>query len=463
MSYDLVVIGSGPGGYIGAIRAAQLGMKVAVVERYSTLGGTCLNVGCIPSKAMLHSSEFFHQAKADLKHHGIEISEVKLDLKKMLERKDKVVGELTAGVAYLFKKNKITSISGHATFVSNDTIEVLHDGETSKVQAKNFLIATGSKPSSIPNVVIDKDRVVSSTEALRFKKVPKELVVIGAGVIGLELGSVWSRLGANVTVLEYLPNVLGNMDKELTKAAERSFKKQGITFKTGVKVTGTSVSGDIVTVTYEAKGKNEEIRADRVLVATGRKPYTHNLGLEAAGITLTDRGFIPVNDHFETSTKGIYAIGDVIGGAMLAHKAEEEAIACIERLNGIAGHVNYDAIPAIVYTWPEVASVGKTEEELKAAGIEYKVGKFSFAANGRAKALGNTEGFAKLLADAKTDRILGGHIIGPHAGDLITEVAITIEFGGSAEDLARSSHAHPTLSEVVKEAALGVDGRILNS
>lgn len=460
--YDLVVIGSGPGGYIGAIRAAQLGMKVACVERYPTYGGTCLNVGCIPSKALLHSSEYFHQTLHNLEVHGIDVGDVKLNLEKMLGRKDSIVSELTNGIAYLLKKNKIDGVTGHATILAPGKVEVDHDGKKTILETKNILIATGSKPSSIPNVTIDKNRIVSSTGALKFPEVPKELIVIGAGVIGLELGSVWSRLGANVTVLEYLPNILGNMDGELVKTAQRVFKKQGLNFKTGVKVTGAKVEGDQVTVTFEAKGKEQSLRADRVLVATGRVPYTHNLGLENVGVKTDKRGFIEVDKEFKAAD-GIYAIGDVIGGAMLAHKAEEEAVVCVEHLTGMKSHINYNAIPSIVYTWPEVASVGKTEEELKAAGIEYKQGKFNFSANGRAKALGCTEGFCKILADAKNDAILGAHIIGPAAGDLIAEVAVAIEFGGSSEDIARSSHAHPTLAEVVKEAALGVDDRILNS
>jgi dihydrolipoamide dehydrogenase len=460
--YDLVIIGSGPGGYIGAIRAAQLGMKVACIEKYDSLGGTCLNVGCIPSKALLQSSENYAEALHGLADHGVEIDGVKLNLDKMLERKDSVVKGLTDGIAYLFKKNEVDRILGHGAIKSATEVVVEHDGETKTLETKKILIATGSKPASIPGVEIDKDRVVDSTGALAFPEVPETFVVIGGGYIGLELGSVWQRLGADVTVLEYLPKILGPMDDEISKQAQRILKKQGLKFELGVKVTGTSVDGDKVTVTYEDGDETKEIVADRVLVSTGRKPYTHNLGLEDVGVKVSDRGFIEVDKDFKTNVDGIYAIGDVIGGAMLAHKAEEEAVVCVERMNGIGAHINYDAIPGIVYTWPEIASVGKTEQELKDAGIEFKKGKFPFSANSRARAIADTDGFVKIIADAKTDRILGAHIIGPSAGDLIAELAVAIEFGGASEDIARSSHAHPTLAEAVKEAALAVEGRTLN-
>lgn len=460
--YDLVVIGSGPGGYIAAIRAAQLGMNVACVEKYDTLGGTCLNVGCIPSKALLQSSENYAEALHGFEEHGIDVEGVKLNLGKMMGRKESVVTQLTDGVAYLFKKNEIERITGHATIKSATEVSVEHDGETQTLETEKILIATGSKPASIPGVEIDKDRVVDSTGAIAFEEVPEKFVVIGAGYIGLELGSVWARLGSEVTVLEYLPKVLGPMDDEISKQAARIFKKQGLTLELNVKVTGTEVDGDKVTVTYEDGDETKEIVADRVLVATGRKPYTENLGLENVDLEMTDRGFIEVDSDFRTNVDGIYAIGDVIGGMMLAHKAEEEGVVCVERMNGIGAHINYNAIPGIVYTWPEIASVGKTEQELEDEGVEFKKGKFPFSANSRAKAIAETDGFVKILADAKTDRILGAHIIGAQAGDLIAELAVAIEFGGSAEDIARSSHAHPTLAEAVKEAALAVDGRTLN-
>ncbi len=461
--YDLVVIGSGPGGYIASVRAGQLGMKVACVEKYSTYGGTCLNVGCIPSKAMLESSEKYAEALHSLTQHGVEVGDVKLNLDTMLERKRSVVGQLTTGIGYLFKKNKVDGIQGFGTITGKNQVTVkLPDGNTQVLETKRILIATGSRPSSIPGVTIDKDRIVDSTGALEFTQVPEHLIVIGAGVIGLELGSVWKRLGAKVTVLEYQPRIFGNSDSEVAKEALRTFKKQGIEFLLDVKVTGTSVNGDVATVSYEEKGEAKTISGDRVLVAVGRRPYTDNLGLENVGLETDKRGFIHVNSHFETSVPGIFALGDVIPGPMLAHKAEEEGVVCVERMNGIAAHINYDAIPDVVYTEPEVASVGKTEDFLKENNIAYKKGKFPFSANGRAKALAHTEGFVKILADATTDRILGAQIIGPRAGDLIAELGIAIEMGASSEDIARSSHAHPTLAEVIKEAALSVTGSPLN-
>lgn len=461
--YDLIVIGSGPGGYIAAIRAAQLGMKVACVERYPTFGGTCLNVGCIPSKAMLVSSEHYEEARHGFEAHGIEVDSVKLNLDKMLERKNSVVRQLTDGVAYLFKKNKIEGIQGHATITGKNTVNVELNGETKSIEGKRILLATGSKPSTLPGVNFDKEYIVDSTAALEFAEVPKHLVIIGAGVIGLEMGSVWRRLGAEVTVIEYLPKILGYSDNELAKEALKIFKKQGMKFILQAKVTGATAADGGVTVEYEDKnGDAQSIDASRLLVAVGRKPYTHNLGLESVGIELNRRGQIEVNHDFQTSADTIYAIGDVIPGPMLAHKAEEEGVVCVERMHGIGAHINYDAIPDVVYTEPEIASVGKTEEQLKEAGIEFKKGKFPFVANGRAKALNSTQGFTKILADAKTDRILGAQIIGPRAGDLIAELTVAVEFGASAEDLARTSHAHPTLAEVIKEAALAVDGRTLN-
>lgn len=463
--YDLVVIGSGPGGYIAAVRAGQLGMKVACVEKYDTYGGTCLNVGCIPSKAMLESSEKYEEATHALAQHGVDVSGVALNLDKMLERKLGVVKQLTDGIKFLFKKYKVDGITGFGTIVDKTHVKVTAaDGTEQVLETKRILIATGSKPSAIPGVVIDKDRIVDSTGALAFAEVPKHLIVIGAGVIGMELGSVWRRLGAKVTVLEYLPKILGVTDGEVAKEAKRLFVKQGFEFQLEVKVTGASVDGDVVTVTYEDKaGTTHAIEADRVLLAVGRRPYTTGLGLENIGLETDKRGFIQVDKNFETSVKGIYAIGDVIPGPMLAHKAEEEGVVCVERMNGIGAHINYDAIPDVVYTEPEVAGVGKTEDQLKALGIPYKKGKFTFMANGRAKALAHTDGFVKILAHEKTDRILGAQIIGPRAGELIAELAVAIEFGASAEDIGRSSHAHPTLAEVVKEAALAVNGPPLNS
>ena len=461
--YDLVIIGSGPGGYIAAVRAGQLGMKVACIEKYSTYGGTCLNVGCIPSKALLESSEKFEEAHHALEQHGVKVSDIQLDLSAMLERKNQIVGQLTGGIEYLFKKYKVDGIQGFGSITGKNQVTVKkEDGTEEVLETEKILIATGSKPSSIPGVTIDKDRVVDSTGALKFEEVPKHLIVIGAGVIGLELGSVWRRLGAKVTVLEYMPKILGNSDAEVAKEAKKIFSKQGVEFLLDVKVTGTKVDGETVTVTYEEKGESKSIQGDRVLVSVGRRPYTDGLGLSNIGLETDKRGVIHVDKNFETSVKGVYAIGDVIPGPMLAHKAEEEGVVCVERMNGIGAHINYDAIPDVVYTEPEIASVGKTEEALKEAGIAYKKGKFPFMANGRAKALASTQGFVKILADEKTDRLLGAQIIGPRAGDLIAELAVAMEFGASSEDIGRSSHAHPTLAEVIKEAALSVTGSPLN-
>ena len=463
--YDLVVIGSGPGGYVAAIRAAQLGMKVACVERFAAYGGTCLNVGCIPSKALLDSSERYATIQHDLGPHGIEVGEVKLDITKMQERRKSVVKEGTQGIAYLFKKNKIDGVQGHGTIVSPTRVDVkADDGSTTSLETKRILIATGSKPSSLPGITYDDTHIVDSTWALEFDEVPERFLVIGAGYIGLEMGSVWARLGSKVTVLEYLPTILGPMDDELSKEAHKVFKKQGIEFTLNVRVTGAEVKDGEVHVTYEPRdgGEAQTVVGDRLLVAAGRKPYTDGLGLDNIGLETDKRGFIEVDEHFETRVEGVYAIGDVIGGAMLAHKAEEEGVVCVERMADVAGHINYNAIPGIVYTHPEIASVGKTEEELTEAGVPFKKGKFPFMANGRARAMGEKTGFAKILAHAETDRILGAHIIGAHAGDLIAELAVAIEFGAASEDIARSSHAHPTLAEAVKEAALAVEGRTLN-
>ncbi len=463
--YDLVVIGSGPGGYIASIRAAQLGMKVACVERYPTFGGTCLNVGCIPSKALLDSSERYVEARDHLGDHGISVGDVTFDVEKMQARKRQVVKSGTQGIEYLFKKNDIDGIQGWGTIVDTETVRVSDDDgeETQVLKTKKILIATGSKPISLPGIELDKENIVDSTWALEFEEVPEHLVVIGAGVIGLELGSVWNRLGAKVTVLEYLPEIFGGrMDSQVAKLATRILKKQGLDFVMEAQVTGAAVSDGKVTTTYKHDGEEKSIESDKLLVGVGRRPFTDNLGLENIGLETNDRGFIEVDEHYKTSIDGVYAIGDVIPGPMLAHLAEHEGVVCVERMNGVAGHVNYDAVPDVVYTHPEIASVGKTEAELKEAGIDYKVGKFPYKANGRARAIGETEGFAKILADAKTDRILGAHIIGAQAGDLIAELGVATEFHGSAEDIARSSHAHPTLAEIVKEAALDVDDRMLN-
>ena len=461
-SHDLVILGAGPGGYVGAIRAAQLGMNVACVEEEPALGGTCLRVGCIPSKALLESSERYHEAKTALAAHGVKVEGVALDLPVMLKRKDQIVTDLTRGVEMLFKKNKVTRYAGHGRIAGPGRVVVTGaDGAVvAELAAKHVMIATGSKPAPLKGVPFDGDRIGGSTEALAYAEVPKHLVVIGAGYIGLELGSVWLRLGAKVTVLEYLDRILPGMDTELATEAKRIFERQGMTFLLGRRVTGARVEKKEVVV--ESEGA-DPIRCDRLLVAVGRLPNTDNLGLETVGIKSDERGRIPVDAHYATSAAGIYAIGDVIGGAMLAHKAEEEGIACVERVATGYGHVNYDAIPGIVYTHPEIASVGRTEDELQKSGVAYKKGVFFFRANGRAKALGDTEGRVKILADERTDRILGVHILGPRAGDLIAEAAVAIEFGASAEDLARACHAHPTLAEAVKEAALAAGGRVIHS
>lgn len=463
-SYDLIVIGAGPGGYVAAIRAAQLGMRVACIDENAKLGGTCLRVGCIPSKAMLESSERYYEArKGALAQHGIALGEVKLDLAALLARKDKVVDQLTSGVAYLFKKNKVTPVHGRGRLAGAGRVEVTAaDGTTQALSAERVLIATGSVPASIPGVTLDGDRVGTSTEALSYPQVPEHLVVIGAGYIGLEMGSVWARLGARVTVLEYMSEFLPAVDAEIARLAKRAFTKQGLKIQLGVRVTGAQVQGEQVTVTYEEEGQSQSIDGDRVLVATGRRPNTEGLGAQQLGVAMDGRGFITVDAHYQTSVPGVFAIGDVIPGPMLAHKAEEEGVAAVERMAGLPGHVNYDAIPGIIYTHPEVAGVGKTEQALKAEGVPYNKGTFPFSANGRAKAMADTEGMVKILAHAQTDRILGFHVIGPHASDLAAEGAVAVEFSASAEDLARSVHAHPTLSEVVKEAALAVGGRVIH-
>ncbi|MCH9649213.1 MAG: dihydrolipoyl dehydrogenase [Deltaproteobacteria bacterium] len=457
--HDLVVIGAGPGGYVAAIRAAQLGLDTACIEKASALGGTCLRVGCIPSKALLEASHKYQEAVTGLKKYGVLVGEVSLDLARMMKHKDKTVTTLTRGVAGLFKKNGITGYKGLGRLAGPGVVEV--DGDTPmRLKAKHILIATGSEVTSLPGIELDGDRIGTSTEALSYPEVPQHLVMIGAGVIGLELGSVWRRLGARVTVLEYQDRILPGMDAETAKLAQRMLKKQGLEFHLGARVTGARVEGDSCVV--EAEGL-EPIQCDLVLVAVGRKPNTEGLALEAVGLETDSRGRIAVDEHYATAVPGIYAIGDVIAGPMLAHKAEEEGIACVERIVTGYGHVNYDAIPSVVYTHPEIASVGKTEEELKEAGVAYNKGVFPFIANGRAKAVGETEGQAKILADATTDRVLGVHVIGAHAGDLIAEAAVAIEFGASSEDIARSSHAHPTLAEALKEAAFAVDDRAIHS
>lgn len=462
--YDLVVIGSGPGGYVAAIRAAQLGFKTAIVEKDATMGGTCLNVGCIPSKALLESSSLYEETKKSYARHGILVKELALDLATMLKRKDVVVRQGTSGIATLMKLNDIDVLKGFGKVEKAGVVSVTDDAGSKKTHdTKRILIATGSTPTTLPGMELDGDRVVTSTEALNFSEVPKKLVLIGAGVIGLELGSVWRRLGAEVTVLEYLDRIMPGMDEELAKEAQRLFTRQGMKFVLGARVTSAKKQGDKATVVYTNKaGETQTLEADRVLVAVGRKPFTEGLGLAEAGVKLDDRGRVVIDGHYETNVSGIFAIGDVVAGAMLAHKASEEGVAAVERMATGYGHLNYDAIPSVVYTSPEVASVGKTEEELKAAGIEYKRGSFPFAPLGRAKALGQTDGFVKILSDAKTDRILGAHIIGPHAGDLIAELNLAMEFEGSAEDVARATHAHPTLAEAIKEAALAVDKRALH-
>lgn len=460
--YDLVVIGSGPGGYVCAIRAAQLGMKVACVEKRATLGGTCLNIGCIPSKALLQASEKFEEANHGLGTFGVKVGKVELDLKGMMGHKDKVVGDNVNGVAFLFKKNKIDWIKGTARIAGAGKVEVAaNGGGTSTLATKNIVIATGSDVMPLPGVTIDEQRIVSSTGALSLPEVPKQMIVIGGGYIGLEMGSVWQRLGAKVTVVEFLDRILPGMDGEVSKQMQRILGKQGVAFKLGMKVTGAKLTNKGVDVTIEPTkgGAAETLTADVVLVAIGRRPYVDGLGLKEAGVALDDRGRVKTDAHFATNVPGIYAIGDVIAGPMLAHKAEDEGVAVAEILAGQAGHVNYEAIPGVVYTWPEVASVGKTEEQLKQEGVEYRAGKFPFTANGRARAMASTEGFVKVLADKTTDRVLGVHIVGPDAGHLIAELGLAMEFGASAEDIARTCHAHPTLSEAVKEAALAVEGR----
>jgi dihydrolipoamide dehydrogenase len=466
MSYDLIVIGTGPGGYVCAIRAAQLGLKTAVVEKRATFGGTCLNVGCIPSKAMLHASELYEEAGHSFAQMGIKVGKPSVDLAALLKYKEQNVDSNVKGVAFLFKKNKIDAFHGAGRVVAPGKVEVTDaDGKTQMLETKNIVIATGSNVARLNGIDIDEKRIVSSTGALELGKVPQKLLIVGAGIIGLELGSVWRRLGAEVTIVEFLDHILPGIDSEVARQFHRLLQKQAVAFKLSSKVTAIDTSGKTLKVKVEpaaAGGAAETIEADVVLVAIGRIPYTEGLGLDAAGVKRDNRGRVIVDPHFQTNIAGIYAIGDVIAGPMLAHKAEEEGVALAEILAGQAGHVNYEVIPNVVYTYPEIASVGKTEEELKAAGIAYQVGKFPFTANARARANLMTEGFVKILADAKTDRVLGVHILGPDAETMIAEAAIAMEFGASSEDIARTCHAHPTLSEAVKEAALAVAKRAIN-
>jgi len=459
---DLVIVGAGPGGYVAAIRAAQLGMRVACIEKYPALGGTCLNVGCIPSKALLDSSELYHQARHGFAAHGIAASGLTFDLAAMMARKDKVVRGLTGGIAGLFKKNKITWVAGAARLVAPGRVAVRGEGGEQTLEAERVLIATGSEPTPLPGLPFDGQRILSSTEALALPRVPERLLVIGAGAVGLELGSVWGRLGAAVTVVEFLDRIVPGMDKGMGAQLQRALEKQGLAFRLQTTAKHAAPSGAGVRVTLEHGGETGEVDADVVLVAIGRRPHTEGLGARELGVAFDERGRIAVNERFETSVAGVFAIGDVIAGPMLAHKAEEEGVAAVELMAGQAGHVNYEAIPAVVYTWPELASVGLSEEDARQRGLAIAVGSFPFMANGRARCLGETEGGVKILADAKTDRLLGVHVLGPRASDLIAEAALAVEFGGSAEDVARAVHAHPTLPEAMKEAALAVAKRALH-
>jgi dihydrolipoamide dehydrogenase len=464
LEFDLVVIGGGPGGYVAAIKAAQLGLKVACVEKRGTLGGTCLNVGCIPSKALLQSSHKYKEASSHMAEHGVEAGPVKLNLPKMMERKDNVVSALCSGIEGLFLKNKITYLKGTGSFISANEILVKNGKSEDKVRTKNVIIATGSDIAHMPGITVDEKQIVSSTGALELKKVPSKMIVIGGGYIGLEMSSVWSRLGAEVTVVEYADRIVASMDSDISKEFKKILEKQGIKFKLSTKVVYAKQGNKGVEVVLEpaSGGEKENLNVDVVLVSIGRKAYTDGLGLENIGLKPDERGKLLVNEKFQTSVPNVYAIGDVIYGPMLAHKAEEEGVAVAEIITGQHGHVNYDAIPGVVYTYPEVASVGKTEDELKKAGVEYNVGKFPFLANSRARANGDTDGFVKILADKKTDQILGAHIIGANAGELIQELVVGMEFKAAAEDIARTSHGHPGLSEAVKEAALATFSKPIN-
>jgi len=462
--YDVVVIGSGPGGYVCAIRCAQLGMKTAIIEKYNTLGGTCLNVGCIPSKALLDSSEHYHNAEKNFKTHGIEIKGLKPDIKQMIARKDEVVSQTCSGIDFLMKKNKIDVYHGHGSFETKNIIKITSEGKEEKIETKKTVIATGSKPSSLPGIEIDKDRIITSTEALNLKEIPKHMIVIGGGVIGLELGSVYARIGSEVTVVEYMDSLIPTMDRGLGKELQKVLKKLGFKFALSHKVKSVTKKGkEVIVKADDAKGKEVEFKGDYCLVSVGRKPYTDKLGLENAGVKTDDRGRVEVNNHLETNVEGIYAIGDVVKGAMLAHKAEEEGAFVAEYMSGQKPHIDYNLIPGVVYTWPEVAAVGKTEEQLKSEGIEYKVGSFPMRALGRARASMDIEGFVKVLADKNTDEILGVHMIGARAADMIAEAVVAMEYRASAEDISRMSHAHPTFTEAMKEAALdATDKRALH-
>jgi dihydrolipoamide dehydrogenase len=457
--FDLVVVGAGPAGYVGAIRAAQLGMQVAVVEKYPRLGGTCLNVGCIPSKALLDSSELYWEARHGFARHGIKADGLSVDLAAMHARKDKVVRSLTSGVAGLFKKNKIVPVTGAARLAGASQVQVTGDGAERALEAKHVLIATGSEPIALPSLPFDGERVISSTEALALTRVPGRLLVVGAGAIGLELGSVWNRLGAKVTVVEFLDRIVPTADRAMAAQLQRALERQGIAFKLGTTAKAVEKSGAGLAVTLESSGQTSVEETDLVLVAVGRRPHTEGLGARELGVAFDERGRIVVDPHYRTNVPGVLAVGDVIAGPMLAHKAMDEAVAAVERLAGQAGHVNYDAVPNVVYTWPELASVGISEEDAKARGVAVRVGSFPFMANGRAKCMDSTEGGVKVIADARTDQVLGVHILGPRASDMIAEAAIVVEFGGSAEDVGRAVHAHPTLPEAVKQAALAVAGR----
>ncbi|MBO4234207.1 dihydrolipoyl dehydrogenase [Riemerella anatipestifer] len=459
--FDVTVIGSGPGGYVAAIRCAQLGFKTAIIEKYPTLGGTCLNVGCIPSKALLDSSEHFENAKHNFANHGIVINEPKADLARMVERKNEVVEQTTKGINFLMDKNKITVFEGVGSFETATKIKVTkNDGSTESIESKYTIIATGSKPSSLPFISLDKERIITSTEALNLKEVPKHLIVIGGGVIGLELGSVYKRLGSEVTVVEYLDKIIPGMDGSLSKELQKVLKKQGMKFMLSTAVSAVERKGDAVVVTAkDKKGAEVSVEGDYCLVSVGRRPYTEGLGLENAGVDLDERGRVKVNDHLQTNVSNIYAIGDVVKGAMLAHKAEEEGVFVAETLAGQKPHINYNLIPGVVYTWPEVAGVGKTEEQLKEEGVSYKIGSFPMRALGRSRASGDIDGLIKVLADEKTDEILGVHMIGARAADMIAEAVVAMEFRASAEDISRISHAHPTFTEAIKEAALDATGK----
>ncbi|MES2287041.1 MAG: dihydrolipoyl dehydrogenase [Bacteroidota bacterium] len=459
--FDVTIIGSGPGGYVAAIRCAQLGMKTAIIERYNTLGGTCLNVGCIPSKALLDSSEHYYNAAHSFTEHGIEIKDLKVNFKQMIKRKGDVVKQTSEGINFLMKKNKITVFNGHGAFVNKNTIEIAGaDGKKTQIESAKTIIATGSKPTSLPGIEIDKKRIISSTEALELTEIPKHMVIIGGGVIGLELGSVYARLGAKISVLEFTGGIISTMDTALGKELLKSLKKLGFEFYLNHKVTGVTAKGKEVTITADnTKGEKVELKGDYCLVSVGRKPYTDNLGLDKAGVKIDNRGKIETDDHLQTNVQGIYAIGDVIKGPMLAHKAEDEGTFVAEIIAGQKPHIDYNLIPGVVYTWPEVAAVGFTEEQLKEQGKKYKVGIFPFKASGRARASMDTDGFVKVLADEVTDEILGVHIIGPRAADMIAEAVVAMEYRASAEDISRMSHAHPTYTEAFKEACLDATGK----